>query len=274
MTRFFNEIKYISKKITSDNVTGFAAQSCFYIILSFLPFLILLLNVFYYLPVDITQLMALTDTLVPQQFTPLIKIIINDVETNSSNAITWATLIAIIWSAGKGFLSIINGLNKIYETKTTRRWIVQRTMSTFYTILLIVVLVMSLGLLVFGNKLANILGKFLPGIALIIRAILNNKIIIFPAILILLFILIYRFVPNHKTTLASQLPGAVFSAFSWYLFSYIYSVYVAYAPSHMYGNLTTVILAFIWLYICMIIIFLGAELNFYLSKLCSGKKEL
>jgi membrane protein len=38
----------------------------------------------------------------------------------------------------------------------------------------------------------------------------------------------------------------------------------------MYGSLSTLVFALMWMYFCMIIVFLGAELNMFLTKKRSG----
>lgn len=43
-------IQEIARKLTKDNLTGYAAQSCFYIILSIFPCLLLLMSLFKFLP--------------------------------------------------------------------------------------------------------------------------------------------------------------------------------------------------------------------------------
>ena len=118
-------------------------------------------------------------------------------------------------------------------------------MSTVYTIALLVLIIATLLLLVFGNQLIGLIEVFIPRLAVILSAILNNRI------------------PTRKSSITKEFPGAVFSAVGWYGFSYCYSLYVAHSPnfSYMYGSLTTLIFALVWIYVCMLILFLGAELN-------------
>ena len=74
----------------------------------------------------------------------------------------------------------------------------------------------------------------------------------------------YKFLPNRKATLKSQLPGAVISAVAWSVFSLIFSIYLEYFNvSNMYGSLTTLIMIMLWVYFCMFIVLLGAEINAY-----------
>ena len=77
--------------------------------------------------------------------------------------------------------------------------------------------------------------------------------------------MIYKFLPNHIVQLKVQLMGAAFSAVGWMIVSWIFSVYLNIFKgfSSMYGSLTTIVLIMLWLYFCMYIILLGAEINSY-----------
>ena len=58
------------------------------------------------------------------------------------------------------------------------------------------------------------------------------------------------------------------SAVAWSLFSLGFSVYLDYYDgfSNMYGSLTTIILILLWLYFCMYIVLIGAEINAYFEE--------
>ena len=241
-------IQEIARKLTKDNLTGYAAQSCFYIILSIFPCLLLLMSLFKFLPLTEDALLLMLKGVIPVQLEPFLVSIIEDLYDNSSAALTSITTVATIWAAGKGFLAIMQELNIIYDTQKKRNWLLQRLMSTVYTIALLVLIIATLLLLVFGNQLIGLIEVFIPRLAVILSAILNNRMILFP---------------TRKSSITKEFPGAVFSAVGWYGFSYCYSLYVAHSPnfSYMYGSLTTLIFALVWIYVCMLILFFGAELN-------------
>ncbi|MBO5459616.1 MAG: YihY/virulence factor BrkB family protein [Lachnospira sp.] len=261
-------IQEISRKITKDNITGFAAQSCFYIILSLFPCLLVFMSLFKFLPLSAGAISEMLNGVIPYQLQPFFDTLIADMYNNSTMTLTSITAIGTIWAGGKGFMAIMQGLNIIYNTPKKRNWLVSRLMSTIYTISLLLLIITTLILLVFGNQLINITKVFLPHIAIVLLSILNNRMILFPCFMIILFLLIYRFVPTRKSSITKEFPGAVFSALGWYFFSYFYSLYIDHSPnfSYMYGSLTTLILALIWIYACMIILFLGAELNTLLAN--------
>ena len=208
-------IQEIARKLTKDNLTGYAAQSCFYIILSIFPCLLLLMSLFKFLPLTEDALLLMLKGVIPVQLEPFLVSIIEDLYDNSSAALTSITTVATIWAAGKGFLAIMQELNIIYDTQKKRNWLLQRLMSTVYTIALLVLIIATLLLLVFGNQLIGLIEVFIPRLAVILSAILNNRMILFPSFMILLFLLMYLFIPTRKSSITKEFPGAVFSAVGW-----------------------------------------------------------
>ena len=83
------------------------------------------------------------------------------------------------------------------------------------------------------------------------------------------FAVLYMMLPNRITTFTgSSLPGALFSAVAWYLFSFGFSIYIEYTRAYtMYGSLTTLMLFMFWLYFVMYIVLIGVEINhFWLDR--------
>ena len=82
------------------------------------------------------------------------------------------------------------------------------------------------------------------------------------------FVLLYTIVPSSKQNPWQQLPGALFAAICWLLFSFGFSLYFSNFSnySYMYGSLAAVVLLMLWLYFCICILFIGAEINTLLSK--------
>ncbi|MCD7765655.1 MAG: YihY/virulence factor BrkB family protein [Lachnospiraceae bacterium] len=76
----------------------------------------------------------------------------------------------------------------------------------------------------------------------------------------------YSYLPGRRMRFSSQLPGAIFASISWSIFSFIFSMYLDYSTnmSVIYGSLTTLVVVMLWLYVCMYLWFIGAEINHYL----------
>ena len=111
-------IQEIARKLTKDNLTGYAAQSCFYIILSIFPCLLLLMSLFKFLPLTEDALLLMLKGVIPVQLEPFLVSIIEDLYDNSSAALTSITTVATIWAAGKGFLAIMQEYYLRYPKET------------------------------------------------------------------------------------------------------------------------------------------------------------
>ena len=117
-------------------------------------------------------------------------------------------------------------------------------------------------MLVFGNSLRHLAADYLPFIAHLVKIIIKFRGLILLLLLILFFDVIFTALPNTKLTFKSQLPGATACAAAWYVFSFGLSIYVDYFNGFsMYGSLTTIALIMLWLYFCMYIMMMSAEVN-------------
>ena len=161
----------------------------------------------------------------------------------------------------------MKGFNAIHGIEEDRNFFVRRAISSIQTLLFIVIIAAMLVFVVFGNRIAKLTERFFPYISLIIKSVIEIKWLFFPALLTLVFLFMFKFIPSRRLPLIRQLPGAVVSAIGWYGFSMIYSMYVDYSTYNtMYGSLATMILALVWLYSCMLILFFGVEFNTLLEN--------
>ena len=255
------------KAMNEDHVGAYAAQSAYFIMLSFIPFIILLLTLIQYTTLTRADIYGAAQVIFPDSMNGFVIDIINEVYSKRAVTISLSAITAA-WSAGKGFLALMRGMNSVYDVEEQRNYIILRFRSAIYTIVFVISIILSLVVLVFGNSIHQAAVVHLPFLAVITGMILQLKDVVAIAFFTLVFMLLYKFVPNRKARLLSQAPGAVFSSVCWYLFSIGFSLYVTYTPglNNMYGSLTTIILAMLWLYFCMYIILLGAEINSYFEE--------
>ena len=137
-----------------------------------------------------------------------------------------------------------------------------------YTVIFIAIIILSLVLLVFGTKINLLLQKYFNIFSKIINILLINKFLISMIVLTVIFTIMYKFIPSHKVKIKKQIPGAMFSAAACNIISVFYAIYVNVFTgfSIMYGSLTTIVLAMMWVYACMYVILLGAFINKKISE--------
>lgn len=252
------------KAMGEDHVSAYAAQAAYFIMLSFVPFVILLLTLIQYTALTKADLFAVMQAILPDSMDSFVIGIIDEVYSKNVVTISLSAITAA-WSAGKGFLALMRGMNTIYNVEEHRNYIVLRIRSAIYTVVFVISVILSLVILVFGNSIHEAALKYLPILSVVTGLIVSLKDIVAIIFLMLVFMALYKFVPNRKARFFGQAPGALFSSVCWYLFSIGFSIYVDYSPglSNMYGSLTTIILIMLWLYFCMYIVLLGAEINSY-----------
>ena len=84
-------------------------------------------------------------------------------------------------------------------------------------------------------------------------------------IVFILFLILYKFLPGHKIKIKSQVWGALFASISLNIISFLVSFINVFSYSVTYGSLTVIFTIMIWVYFVFYIIFLGAEINKFLS---------
>lgn len=254
-------------RISSDHVSAYAAQAAYFLILSFIPFVLFLTTFIRYTPLTYNLVRDAIIGFVPNNLQSFLLGILGDVYMRSS-AIAPITAIIALWSAGRGMQSITNGLNTIYHVKETRNWLMTRIYSVVYTMLFVISLIVSLTLLVLGTRIQAAIAKHFPIIGDILGRIIGARTLLVFAVLFLVFLFLYKVLPNRKATFKSQIPGALITAVAWSVFSYGFSIYFELVPSfsNMYGNLTAIIMVMLWLYVCMNLVLYGAETNAYFEK--------
>ena len=257
-------IRGFLRRFNEDHVGAYAAQSAYFILLSFIPFVLLLVTLVQYTPLTQEIVTTALVRIVPEEFSSFVEGVVREIFGKSPAYVPLSAVIAL-WSAGKGVNALTNGLNCVYRVEETRGYLINRLRSTVYTLIFVVAVVLTLILLVFGNQIqAGIAARF-PMIAKVTSFIIGMRTFITLVFLGLVFLLIYKFVPNRRASFKSQIPGAMVSAVAWSLFSLAFSVYIDFTPGsiNMYGSLTTLVLIMLWLYFCMWIRLIGAEINSY-----------
>ncbi|WP_330641315.1 YihY/virulence factor BrkB family protein [Faecalicatena sp.] len=266
MKKVIRKVYSVVSSIGSHHTGAYAAQAAYFFVLSLIPIILLLLTLVQFTPVTQPDVMEAVKQVFPRSVEGLIVSIVNQVYAQSGTVIP-VTIIVALWSAGKGVLAMTSGLNLIYENTETRNYIYLRFRASFYTVIFILAIVLSLTLSVFGNSISLVVYKHVPVLTKVMDFIIRIRTLVTLVVLTLFWDLVYKFLPDRthlaKTTMKQQLPGAVFTACGWLLMSFVFSVYLDIFTgfTDMYGSLTTIILIMLWLYFCMYVILLGGELN-------------
>lgn len=256
----FNIAKFL-KECKEDKINAYAAQSAFFILLSIIPFLMVLLSLLKYTPITESMLLSMYEEGLPGYISPFFITITDEIYTRTFG-ITAVSAVIAIWSAAKGMHALMDGLNAVNDLQENRNWLVLRFWSAIYTVVFIVAIVFTLMVLVFGSAIRTLAVEYLPILRTVSVIISSFKGLLLFAILVVFFDIVFAVLPNKKLSFTSQLPGAVLCALAWNGISLLLSVYINYFNGFsMYGSLTTVALMMLWLYFCIYSTLMCAEFN-------------
>lgn len=253
--------KDLRRSVNEAEVGTYASGAAFFLFLSLIPMIMVVSSMLPHDLVDKKDLVNISQAVIPERIYSFLLGIVDSYHGNNVALLSVSALVAV-WSASKGVLALIRGLNHIYEAEESRGYILLRLKAAFYTLFLLLAILLSAGILVFGNTLA---GWIMPsgGVAVKVWRMFGGIRHIFVAGMIsMVFCTMYRVLPNNQLSWKEHYPGAVFTSVFWTLYSFGFSVYIDYFGGFsMYGSLTTIVIVMIWLYFCMYIFFCGALVN-------------
>lgn len=255
-------LKKLIKSTERDRVMVYAAQASYFVIVSVIPFICLLISIFSFLiPADIYKILEVYDF--PEGMEGLIRVILDQLFATQKVSLLSISALFALWTASRGTDAIRVGLENVYHEKSPKGFFRQQVKSLASTMILIVVLLGNVVFSLFGSKIAELLN-----LTKLFDILMYCSVPILFMVMCLAFTIIYALVGrigkvHWKERFLQHLPGAVFTATGWMLFSYGYAIYIHFFPSAsaIYGSMTAVCLIMLWVYVCCVILLLGAELN-------------
>lgn len=266
---FFYYINQLIFRFKDDEITGTGAQITYYLILSFFPFLLFVINMLSFTSLSEDVLFANFSTFLPRETGDLLKKIVLQTIQAKSTLLLITGMVAALWSSSKGIAAVIRGINKAYGIKENRSFIKRRAISIVSAVAFSLLIIIALFTLVFGEVIAKFLFD-LVGAQSIFPFIWSA--LRYAAPILIMFIslsLLYKFLPNRKLKFKDIRLGAVFATVAWIVASLLFSFYVNNFARYnkIYGSIGGIMALLIWLFFSTLIILVGGELNaIYIHK--------
>lgn len=268
----------------SDNYTAAcAAQAAFFILLSVVPIISLILAVTTYLPFTQQDVLHLMMQIIPDDLIGYVQDIIADLYSRAGKTVISVSAITMLWSASKGIAALMDGFNSMYQLRQDNsNWLISRSIAIVYTIFFILLFVIAMcGYVTVSHYYQEyVKGAFeiestMRTVLLLIRYVIGW--LLFYAFLLMMYVVLpggfglpigKEEKVNLGVRIRQQMPGAAFAAVAWLVISRVVVIYIDYFPSLslMYGSLAGIVIAMLWLYFCMYSIFIGAVINYLLSE--------
>lgn len=265
-----------ASEFMEDNIMNIAASATFYILLGFFPAVAAFVSLYglFANVNNVSSHLSYLSGLLPGsvlRFVGSEMVRITMTHPSRLSGTFFISLAFSIWSANAGVLSLIAGLNVAYEERENRSWIIGRLISLLITIGVLIVSVGAVFLFLALPVMQAALGLTSLHLLRVFRWP-----IIYAGTIAILSAMYWYGTSGRPRGHRRILPGALLAATAWLGCSFLFSWYVAnYAHyDRTYGSLAAVVGFLVWIWLGLMVILFGAELNCEIERLRGPRPPL
>jgi membrane protein len=252
-------------QMNDDRILAVAGGVVFYALLALFPALTAFVSL-YGLLADastIDQHLSLAAGILPAGAVAIVHEQLTRLTTSRASALSFGFVFGLLfalWSANSGAKAVIDGLNVAYGEQEKRNFVRLNLISLLFTLGAFIALTLAIGVVVITPIVLNFIGLGGLGDALV-------RILRWPAVLAFVIVglaILYRYGPSRREARWAWLSvGSVAAAVAWLVASVLFSWYIANFGTYgaTYGSLGAAVGMMMWMWISMIVILLGAQLN-------------
>jgi membrane protein len=253
-------------RIKEHNLTLVAAGVAFYAFLALIPALVAFVSIYGLVanPADITHQVENVASALPKEVQNFLVFQLTSITKANRASVSLTLVIAIalaLWSASGGMAALITGIHVAHEQDEPTSFVVKRGKALLLTLGAIV----FLGILMFViAALPSVLSK--AGLGTAGRVVFGiARWPILAAVMIVGIGLLYRFsLKDHPHGwLGIITPGVLVAMVGWLVVSSLFAIYTANFSSYSktYGALASIIVILLWLWLSVLFILIGAEVD-------------
>jgi membrane protein len=263
---------------TSNESMSFAAGTAFYTIFSLPAFLIIILNLgasLYEKSEIREELFSQITNLAGEESRQTLESILENFALNADSAFSATIAIAIlIFSATTVFVSLQKGINHIWhiKPKPNRGWLklaINRLLSFSIVLVIGFILIISLVLDAIVSYSFGKLDSLFPHIN--VELISTVEIVLSQLILIVIFALMYKILPDARVKWKDTWAGAIVTAILFVAGKFFIGLYMSTNDlSSSYGAAGSLVILLVWIYYSVVIFLFGAQVTYYIAKNIGG----
>jgi membrane protein len=255
-------------EVLHDDIFGKSSEIAYNLLFALFPMLLFLLAMFGLMATPGTAMrenvIGMVSHSLPGAAADLVAKTMTEVSKAAGGGkITLGVLLGL-WTAGSGIVSMMSGLNMVYDIREARPFWKVRAIALALTIAIAVLTIAAMTIVLFGGKLATVAGnQFGFGDTFVIAC----RIIQWPLALFfmtLAFSLIYYYGPDVKEQHWYWItPGSLIGVVLWLGLSFAFREYLRFFNSYSktYGSLGAVIILLMWFYVTSLGFLVGGEIN-------------
>ena len=260
----------------SRRITTYSAACAYYLFMSLVPVIMLLVSVLQYTPLTRDVVLEAVADYVPESLYEIVDYIVTSIYNGGRVALTVSILLTL-WSASACMKALLRGMDSVYDAERREDYLRFSLRACFYMVIFVFILLLSFFVMVYGGQILDMIEDSMPAnhsLDFLFTLAKHLRFLIILALLALVFSLLYKWMPAKNLKYRRQLPGAVFSAVVWAAFSFIFSFYVSLSDKFgAYGYIGTIMVAMIWIFYCFYFLLMGGFINHYIEMKRAGPEK-
>ena len=264
------------KGLMEGAITTRASSLAFNFFLAFFPSIIVFLTLIPYIPVNGLQetLMELLNVVLPPSTNEITFQALDDIINNTRGGLLSIGFLLALYFSTNGINSLIEAFNASYHIRENRPIIQQRILSLGLTLLLSFMLIIAMGLIIFGKFVVSYLTEYKLITQYAGELILYGKWFTILLVLWLGISVLFHLGPSIKSKWKLFTPGSILATLGIIITSIGFNYYINHFSQYnkIYGSIGTLMIILIWMYFNSIILLTGFELNASIAN-AKGKGE-
>ena len=264
------------KGLMEGAITTRASSLAFNFFLAFFPSIIVFLTLIPYIPVTGLQetLMELLNGVLPPSTNEITFNALDDIINNTRGGLLSIGFLLALYFSTNGINSLIEAFNASYHIRENRPIIQQRILSLGLTLLLSFMLIIAMGLIIFGKFVVSYLTEYKLITQYAGELILYGKWFTILLVLWLGISVLFHLGPSIKSKWKLFTPGSILATLGIIITSIGFNYYINHFSQYnkIYGSIGTLMIILIWMYFNSIILLTGFELNASIAN-AKGKGE-
>ena len=258
------------KGLMEGAITTRASSLAFNFFLAFFPSIIVFLTLIPYIPVNGLQetLMELLNVVLPPSTNEITFQALDDIINNTRGGLLSIGFLLALYFSTNGINSLIEAFNASYHIRENRPIIQQRILSLGLTLLLSFMLIIAMGLIIFGKFAVSYLTEYKLITQYAGELILYGKWFTILLVLWLGISVLFHLGPSIKSKWKLFTPGSILATLGIIITSIGFNYYINHFSQYnkIYGSIGTLMIILIWMYFNSIILLTGFELNASISN--------
>lgn len=248
------------------NLTVYATSGCYYLFMSLVPTVMILCCILPFTPFNLQLILQYIDEYFAESLAVILRNIASAVYSSNSATLT-VSIVLTLYSASASMKAIMKGIDSAYQCENKDNFIKFSLRALVYMVLLVVTILMSLIIMVYGGKILSLIQKYFENVGPLKYLLSKGRYGLVMITLAVVFLFLYKLMPADKVNLKDQLPGAVFTAVIWVIFSWIFTIYISVSNKFgAYGFIGTIMVTMMWMYYCLFFLLIGGFMNSFLAS--------